>query len=116
MPTAFVTTLDNDDSITLSVDTNGLRASTTIFLNHHLVKTLDNSFKDFFLGTNKGLKNNIVTINTQVFRSPPTLDESTVSFFIDCAGSVEPDNPTVSTKKFSDGVPLLPHFMVYNFI
>ncbi len=115
MPSAFVTTKDNDDSITLSVDTNDLKASTSIFINNHLVKTLNDSFQGFFLGTNRGLKNNVITVATHVFKFPATVTESTVSFVLMGAAEVDPDNPNESTKEFNQ-VATVPHFMIYNFI
>lgn len=115
MPTAFVTTKQNQDSITLSVNVHGSLASSSIFLNGHLIKTIDGNF-DYYLGTNSGLKDNIVVITTQVAKFPSSMISSTVDFFIDGAADVNPSNPMTSTKNFEDGAPNVPHFMTYYFI
>ena len=116
MPTAFVTTKNNNDSVFLSVDTHGLRASSSIFLNNHFIGTFADSFNNLFLGTNLGLKDNVITITTQVFRIPPELTESTVDYRIDGAANVVPDNPMSSSKNFQENSPIVPHNMVYFFI
>jgi hypothetical protein len=116
MPTAFVTTKPNHDSLTLSVDAKGSMASTSIFLNGNWIKTIDGSFNNYYLGTNSGLKGNNIVITTQVARFPATLESSTVDFFIDGAAGVDPNNPMTSTKEFQTGAPNVPHFMTYYFI
>jgi len=116
MPAAFVTTKENDDSITISVNTNGFRASTSIFLNHNLIKTIDDEFEDFYLGTNRGLKNNVISITTIVFKYPTDATKSEVTYLLTGAADVQPENPVTSTQPFVEDVPAVPHFMVYYFI
>lgn len=116
MATAFVSTKPNQDSITLSVDVKGSMASTSIFLNGHWIKTIDESFNDYYLGTNSGLKDNNIVITTQVSRYPASMNSSTVDFYVDGAANVDPANPVISIKDFQDGAPNVPHFMTYYFI
>lgn len=116
MSTVLVTTKDNHDSITLSVDVHDMKATTSIFLNNMLIKTIEGSFSDFFLGTNQGLNGNAVTVTTQVFRFPPEAETSSVDYILNGAAEVKPDNPVNSSKPFIDGVPLASHFMSYFFV
>ena len=116
MATGFVTTKANQDPITLSVSAHGAMASTSIFLNGHWIKTIEGDFKDFYVGTNSGVKGNNLVLTTQVARFPGNLNSSTVDFYIGGAADVQPDNPTTSNKNFQNEAPNVPHFMTYYFI
>lgn len=116
MATSFVTTKPNSDSIFLSVDTSDMRASTSIFQNGHLVKTLDDSFGNFYLGTNASLKSGVIVVATQVFHFPASATTSNVVFTITGAADVEPTNPYTSTQTFQDGAPTVPHLITFYFL
>jgi hypothetical protein len=116
MPTGFVTTKPNHDSVLLSVDAHSSMVSTSIFINGNWIKTIDGSFNDYYLGTNVGLKGNNIILTSQVARFPSSMTSSTVDFYIDGAASVDPSNPITSTKDFQNSAPNVPHFMTYYFI
>ena len=116
MPTAFVTTKQNSDPVMLSVNDHGSMSSSSIFLNGNWIKTIEEDVRNFFLGTNSGLKGNNVVVVTQVGRFPPDMETSTVDFYVDGAADVSPGNPMNSTKNFENGAPNVPHFMTYYFI
>ena len=116
MATEFVTTKPNSDSITLSVNTNGMKASTSISLNGMLLKSLDDSFTDFYIGTNQGLNGNTLTVTTYISRYPSIASTSQVDFMLNGAASVSPDNPHVSSEPFPANAPVVPHFMTYYFM
>ncbi len=115
MPTNFVTTKDNFDSIELSVNTNGMKASTTIMLNGTVLKTINNSFSDFFIGTNKGLNGNHLIITTTVFHYPSDIVSSTIDYNLTGAADVTPNNPDSSTRNFIEASPYITHYMEYYF-
>lgn len=113
MSTAIVKTTDNNDNILLSVDTDGSRAETAIFISNHQINTSGKSMTDFFLGTNRGLKGNVITIVTQVLRFPADNPSSVVTFTLKGAVDVA---PAISRKDFPEGAPMIPHVMTYFFV
>jgi len=115
MPTAFATTIQNQEAITLSVNVNESLASTSIFLNGNLIRTIHGGFSSFYLGTNSSLKDNVVVVTTQVAKFPADMHSSTVEFSIEGAADVNPNNPMISVKEFQNA-PNVPHFMTYYFI
>ena len=115
MNTEFVTTKPNQDSITLSVDVKGRQASTSLFLNGNLIKTLDDNFSQF-LGTNQGLRGNNLLVVTQVARWPADLQSCRVDFLIEGAADVQADNPVISNENFNNGASNVPHVVNYYFI
>jgi|GEM_PF-4217945 len=112
---AFVKTKPNNDSIYLSVDTQGYKASTTIYLNQVYMDTLNDTFSDFFVGTNNGMQHNKLIITTIVFDYPSGNTESIVNYTLDGAASVKPDNPTQSIEAIKPGESTISHLMVYYF-
>jgi hypothetical protein len=116
MATQFVTTKGNHDTITLSVDTHGMKATTSIFLNSSLLKTINNSFQDQTIGISKDLNENAITITTQVYRHPSNVEVSRVDYLIKGGMGVSPDNPNYSIIPFDDIAPIVSHFMMYYFV
>ncbi|MFN8250515.1 MAG: hypothetical protein U0V75_01440 [Ferruginibacter sp.] len=112
---AIVKTKPNNDSIYLSVDTMGYKASTTIYLNQVYMATMNDSFTDFFVGTNKGLEHNKLIITTIVFDYPSGNNVSDVDYTLNGAASVSPANPTTSTEQIQNGEVTISHMMVYYF-
>ena len=112
---AIVQTKDNNESIYLSIDTKGYKASTTIALNQIPMGTFDKDVTDFFVGTNKGLENNKLTITTIVFDYPSGNKKSKVDFKIDGASNVILKNPTTSTVTIKDNEVTISHLMVFYF-
>jgi hypothetical protein len=115
MATNFVTTKDNYDSIYLSVDVQGLKASTTLSLNGNVIKTVNDSFQNEFIGTNKGLNGNHLTITISVFRYPADLPSTTIIYNLTGAANVSPNNPDSPSKNFIDSSPFVTHYMEYYF-
>jgi hypothetical protein len=111
----FVTTKPNNDSITLSLNANGMKAATAIFLNGRQLKIEDDDFSNYFIGTNQGLKNNVLTVTTHVFRYPPEATVSQVNFLLEGAADTSGDTPLVSTQNFVENAPIVSHSVIYYF-
>ena len=112
---AIVTTKPNNDSIYLSVDTKGYKASTTIYLNQVYMATLEDTVTSFFVGTNNGLQHNKLIITTIVFDYPSGNKVSDVDYQLDGAARVQPSNPTISSEPIKPGEATISHVMVYYF-
>ena len=116
MATEDVITKPNNDSITLSVDTGGMRATTSITINDTLYKTLQDSFTNQYIGTNQSLNGATIYVVTSVLRYPATVQSSVVVFELDGAVSIGPDpNPYSSSQNFDEGSPAITHLMEYDF-
>lgn len=79
-----ILTKSNDDQITLSINTNGLKATTLIKVNNKLLTTLEDGFSNFNIGTNTTLKNSKVIVETAVFKTPFS-SQSRIGYLIEGA-------------------------------
>ncbi len=78
-------------------------------------KIINNSFSDFFIGTNKGLNGNHLIITTTVFHYPSDIVSSTIDYNLTGAADVTPNNPDSSTRNFIEASPYITHYMEYYF-
>jgi hypothetical protein len=120
MKTIFVTTRNNNDSVLLSINPNGLQCISNIFLNGNVIKTVEGPFNNYYLGTNLGLKGNRIMVSSHVANYPAGQNESNVTCLIDGIADTEspdtnPSNPATSTKEFGTN-PYVDHFVSYVFL
>lgn len=114
MATHIIRTNDTDNLIKLSVKIgNGHKSHTTVNLNQHLIADKEDSFEDFTIGTNKGLKNNSLIVTTTVLITSIIKNKTHVEF--DLKGGIK-DNHVDSDQEVNPGVTTDFHTAVYHFI
>jgi hypothetical protein len=111
MPTEFITTDGSSNPIKLSLkEVYGHTCTTVIMVNHAIVATLNDTVKDYILGTNQGLSGNTVTVTTTSLKTSPSVNTE-IDYSLD--SGTPPTTTDTDAQTFSAGVNAVPHFMTY---